>query len=225
MAEIQWVNKLESWEHLKFWNKVWPEIDNELTLYERAGEQDKVFPSRDRWFRALELTPFEKVRVVILGQDPYPTRGHADGLAFSVQPHVRPLPRSLRNVLREYREDLGYPAPSTGDLTGWAQQGVLLLNTILTVEEGKPLSHEGLGWEKLTLEILTSLNEKKERLAILLWGKKAQEYAARFDQKKHLVLGAAHPSPYSANNGFFGCRHFSKAAEYLSTSKDMWKLR
>lgn len=180
-------------------------------------------------FKALELTPFNKVKCVILGQDPYHTKGIAHGLAFSVQPHIKSLPPSLRNIFVEYELDLGYPKPRSGDLSLWAREGCLLLNTILTVEEGKPLSHKGLGWEKLTYEILRSLNDKRgttddDSIVFMLWGKAAQEYRALIDNPRHLVLCAAHPSPLNAKGGFFGCKHFSKTNEFLKDRKIDWRL-
>ncbi len=202
------------WSQLRFWKSYrWAEGGLEFDL-----NKPSTLPSRDQWFKAFDLTPFDEVKVVILGQDPYPTKGHAHGLAFSVQPHVKPLPYSLRNILREYQESLGCLPPRSGSLLSWAEHGVLLLNTILTVEEGKSLSHQGLGWENLTYEALRTLSDKKTNLVFMLWGKKAQEYKALIDHDKHLVLCAPHPSPLSQRSmtkGFLGCKHFSKANAYL----------
>lgn len=187
-----------------------------------------MLPRKADRFKALELTPFDKVKCVILGQDPYHTKGLAMGLAFSVFPHVSPLPPSLKNIFREYQTDLGYPAPRCGDLTSWTENGCLLLNTILTVEAGKPLSHAGLGWEKLAYEIIKSLSDQKNGVAFILWGKKAQEYMGAIDATKHLVIASPHPSPYSANSGFFGSKPFSKVNQYLKEvgKKPIdWKLR
>lgn len=194
-------------------------------------------PLAGNWFKALELTPYDKVKCVILGQDPYPTPGHAMGLAFSVLPHVRPLPRSLANIFREYVDDLGYPTPRTGDLTPWAQEGVLLLNTVLTVEAGSPNSHAGIGWEKLTYEILRSLAERTTRNiqenvgrvherdspVFVLWGKSAQEYKGAL--RGAPMVCSAHPSPLSASRGFFGSRPFSRVNEYLGKERAInWRL-
>lgn len=171
-------------------------------------------PNLELVFQAFKLTPFDEVKCVILGQDPYHTPGYANGLAFSVQPHVKKLPPSLRNILREYESDLGYPQPRNGDLTSWAREGVLLLNSILTVETGKPLSHRGLGWEKLTIEVLRALNREREHLSFILWGKEAQQYKGLIDPMWHNIITAPHPSPFSVNQGFFGHQPFSRANGY-----------
>lgn len=174
----------------------------------------KIFPDLPFILRSLDTTPFDQVKVVILGQDPYPTAGHAHGLAFSVQPHVKPLPGSLRNIYKELETDVGTKRDN-GDLTKWAEQGVLLLNTILTVTEGNPGSHAGLGWEALTDEAIHKLSLHRENLVFVLWGRKAQEKAPIIDSSKHLILRAAHPSPLSARNGFFGSKPFSRINAYL----------
>ena len=216
-------NPLKSWSFLKFWKSdAWPDVHNLLTV--KLEFHDNVLPRYNDWFKALELTPFDKVKVVILGQDPYPTRGHAHGLAFSVQAHVKPLPRSLRNIFTEYSSDLGYPTPRCGDLSSWAKEGVLLLNTILTVEEGKPLSHAGIGWEKLTYEIVRALSERVlpgSGPVFCLWGKRAQEYQGALRGAQ--VVCSAHPSPLSAANGFFGSKPFSKVNALLKEPID-WRL-
>lgn len=178
------------------------------------NEGTKIFPDLPFILRALDTTSFDEVKVVILGQDPYPTEGHAHGLAFSVQPHVKPLPGSLRNIYKELKLDVGVERPN-GDLSSWAHQGVLLLNTVLTVTEGKPGSHVGLGWEALTDEVIHKLSLHREHLVFVLWGRKAQEKAPIIDSSKHLVLKAAHPSPLSARNGFFGSKPFSRINAYL----------
>lgn len=191
-------------------------------------ELPNVLPKRENWFRALETTPFENVKCVILGQDVYHTKGMAMGLAFSVFPHVSPLPPSLKNILREYEADLGYPFPKCGDLTPWAEAGCLLLNPILTVEEGRPLSHEGLGWEQLTYEILRKLSEEKSGIAFVFWGKKAQEFMGAIDATRHLIIASPHPSPFSARTGFLGSRPFTTVNSYLKEigkSPIDWKLR
>jgi uracil-DNA glycosylase len=202
---------IKGWEHLKFWKHTWLDLEGELQNYDNWGS--KIFPDKKNWFRALELTPFRSVRCVILGQDPYPAKGYANGLAFSVYPHVRPLPRSLRNVFGEYQSDLGYDMPRNGDLTAWAERGVLLLNTILTVEEGKPLSHAGIGWEKLTFEIVKALDKQEHPPVFVLWGRRVQEYKAAVSNDR--VILSPHPSPLSANQGFFGSRPFSRVNELL----------
>jgi uracil-DNA glycosylase len=173
-----------------------------------------IYPKGSLWFRALDLTPLDKVRVVILGQDPYHGEGQAHGLCFSVRPGVRPPP-SLLNIYKELETDLGLPRPGHGFLEHWAKQGVLLLNSVLTVEAGQAASHQGKGWERFTDSIIRLINDRTEPVVFLLWGAYAQKKAAFVDQTKHLVLKAAHPSPLAAHNGFFGCRHFSKCNNFL----------
>lgn len=182
-----------------------------------AQKKEAIFPKGSQIFRALNDCPLHAVKVVILGQDPYPTRGHAHGLCFSVEPTVRPFPKSLLNVFKELQSDLGVPTPENGDLSRWAKQGVLLLNATLTVEEGKPESHARKGWEIFTDSIIQVLNERCEGIVYLLWGNKAQEKAAKVDVTKNLILRSVHPSPLSAHRGFFGCKHFSQTNEYLKT--------
>ena len=175
----------------------------------------RFYPPADRVFNALSLTPFDDVRVVILGQDPYHGAGQAMGLCFSVPTGVRPPP-SLQNIHAELESDLGLARPATGDLTPWAERGVLLLNAVLTVSPGKPASHAGKGWERFTDRAIAALSEHREGVVFLLWGRHAQQKGAVVDASRHHVLTAAHPSPYSAANGFFGCRHFSRANALLA---------
>jgi len=174
----------------------------------------RIFPKGSEWFRALDLTPLEQVRVVILGQDPYHGAGQAHGLCFSVQPGVPPPP-SLVNIFKELESDLGIRPARHGLLDHWARQGVLLLNSVLTVEMGRAASHRDRGWERFTDAIVAAVNAKPEPVVFLLWGSYAQKKAAFVDQSRHLVLKAPHPSPLSAHSGFFGCRHFSKANAFL----------
>jgi len=174
----------------------------------------RIFPKGSEWFRALDLTPLERVRVVILGQDPYHGEGQAHGLCFSVQPGVPPPP-SLVNIFKELESDLGIRPARHGLLDHWARQGVLLLNSVLTVEMGRAASHRDRGWERFTDAIVAAVNAKPEPVVFLLWGSYAQKKAAFVDQSRHLVLKAPHPSPLSAHSGFFGCRHFSKANAFL----------
>ncbi|MFY9494017.1 MAG: uracil-DNA glycosylase [Limnochordia bacterium] len=173
-----------------------------------------IYP--DKWdiFTALRTTPYANVRVVILGQDPYHGPNQAHGLAFSVKPGV-PSPPSLLNIFKELNRDLGIPLPNNGYLIPWAKQGVLLLNTVLTVRAGQAASHRGRGWEDFTTAVIEKLNAKDDPIVFLLWGRHAQSKGALLSNKKHLVLKAAHPSPLSANRGFFGCRHFSRANKFL----------
>lgn len=182
-----------------------------------VAERDRgkqIFPRGSEWFRALDLTPLESVRVVILGQDPYHGPGQAHGLCFSVQPGVRPPP-SLINIYKELERDLGIKPRRHGFLEHWARQGVLLLNSVLTVEMGRAASHRERGWERFTDRIIGQVNAKTEPVVFLLWGSYAQKKAAFVDESRHLVLKAAHPSPLSAHSGFFGCGHFSKANAFL----------
>jgi uracil-DNA glycosylase len=176
-----------------------------------------VFPEEEETYAALGLTPFERVRVLILGQDPYPTPGAAHGLAFSVRPEV-PVPASLRNIFTELHEDTGAPAPEHGSLVAWAERGVLLLNAVLTVRSGEPNSHKGKGWEKLTDTVIHALGERSTPTVFVLWGRFAQKKERLIDTDRHTVLKSAHPSPLSARNGFFGSRPFSKVNAALARS-------
>lgn len=190
----------------------------ELIQKVRAAYQEKpqqIFPKGAQIFRAFDTCPFHQVKVVILGQDPYPTKGHAHGLCFSVEPNVRPLPKSLNNIFKELQADLGVPFPENGNLIAWAQQGVLLLNSILTVEEGMPDSHKNFGWEIFTDAVIAQINAQKNNVVFILWGAKAAQKASFIDNSKHLILKSVHPSPLSAHRGFFGCRHFSKTNAFL----------
>lgn len=173
-----------------------------------------IYPNMYDIFNAFKHTPFEKVKAVILGQDPYHGAGQAHGLCFSVKEGVTPPP-SLKNIFKEIYDDLGYPPPKNGTLTKWADEGVMLLNTTLTVREGKPLSHKGKGWEILTDEVIRKLNEKSEPVAFILWGGNARSKKPLITNPIHGVFEAVHPSPLSAFNGFFGCRHFSKVNDFL----------
>ena len=180
----------------------------------KRREEVRVFPEEKNVFRALELTPFESVKVVILGQDPYHGFGQAHGLSFSVQKGI-PLPPSLKNIYKELQEDIGGDLPTEGDLTHWAKQGVLLLNTVLTVEEGNANSHKGMGWERLTNRLIESLNELNHPVIFILWGKPAQDKEKLITNPSHVILKAPHPSPLSAYRGFFGSKPFSKVNEIL----------
>ena len=173
-----------------------------------------IHPNPDEWFNAFNHTPLDKVRVVILGQDPYPTPGHAHGLCFSVQPEVRPLPKSLQNIFRELNDDLGI-RNTCGNLLPWADQGVLLLNAVLTVESGNSNSHQGKGWERFTDRVVQILNAQARPLVFVLWGKPAQLKGAHIDRARHGVLEAPHPSPLSAYRGFFGSTPFSSINAFL----------
>ena len=174
----------------------------------------RVYPAMYDIFNALKYTSFADTRAVIIGQDPYHEPGQAHGLCFSVKRGVTPPP-SLVNIFKELHDDLGLPVPSSGELTPWARQGVLLLNTVLTVRQGQPASHKGMGWEIFTDAVIRKLSDERENLVFMLWGSYAKEKIALIDARKHLVLTAAHPSPRSADRGFFGCRHFSRANAFL----------
>ena len=173
-----------------------------------------IYPPPKLIFNAFDQCPFDAVRVVVLGQDPYHGKGQAHGLCFSVPEGVR-MPPSLMNVFKEIRDDVGTPVPDSGDLGRWARQGVLLLNTSLTVRAGLPGSHQGKGWETFTDAVIKTLSEQREHVVFMLWGNFARSKRERIDTRNHLVLEAAHPSPYSAASGFFGCKHFSQANAYL----------
>lgn len=185
-----------------------------LQTQKQAGKV--IFPHSKNWFNAFELTAFAQVRVVILGQDPYHGINQAHGLSFSVPSGVK-IPPSLANIFKELSGDLNITPSICGDLTQWANQGVLLLNSVLTVEKNQAASHANQGWEAFTDGIIKILNAEKQNLVFLLWGASAQKKSALIDKTKHLVLSAAHPSPFSAHKGFLGCGHFSKANDYLKT--------
>lgn len=184
-------------------------------IKQQQDAQKVIYPPNAQIFNAFALTPLHQVRVVILGQDPYHGPQQANGLSFSVQRGL-PLPPSLRNVFHELSTDLGVAAAKHGDLTAWAQQGVLLLNSVLTVEAGTPTSHQGQGWEAFTDAVIDVINQQTEHTVFILWGAYAQKKGQRINTERHLVLTAAHPSPLAANRGgFFGCRMFSKTNQYL----------
>ncbi len=190
----------------------------ELTTFvKKEYQKETVYPYPKNIFRAFDLCPFEKVKVVILGQDPYHGERQANGLAFAVDSETR-IPPSLQNIFKEIESDLGKPlAHINGDLTRWAEQGVLLLNATLTVRAHSAGSHQEKGWEQFTDAAIKALSEEREHLVFMLWGNYAKAKGAHIDRSKHLVLEAPHPSPFSAASGFFGCKHFSKANEYLTS--------
>ena len=185
------------------------------SIIENEYQTKTIFPPKNYIFNALKLTPYKDVKVVIVGQDPYHGIGEAHGLSFSVQKGIK-IPPSLKNIYKELQDDLNIPPHEDGDLTKWAEQGVLLLNAVLTVEKDKPASHRNLGWERLTDYIIKILNQKEEPIVFILWGNFAKEKKELITNKKHLVLTSAHPSPFSARNGFFGSKPFSKTNEFLS---------
>ncbi|MFV2052611.1 uracil-DNA glycosylase [Aliiroseovarius sp. YM-037] len=197
-----------AWAELPFFSELWPGISAALDTETRP-----VLPPRSQIFAALDMTPPENVRAVILGQDPYPTPGHAHGLAFSVEPDVTPLPRSLTNIFKEMQDDVE-TAPRTGDLRHWARQGVLMLNTALTVPAGSAGGHAKLGWFDLAKQVLHHVSERPT--AFVLWGRHAQAQSRHIRPGDHLVIETAHPSPLSARRGFFGSRPFSKINTWLA---------
>ena len=217
----------ESWKQLllaEFYQPYMQQLKEFLEEQFAAGKT--IYPRGKEMFAALNLTPFPRVKVVILGQDPYHGPNQAHGLCFSVRPGNR-VPPSLQNIYKELRDDVGFTPPSHGYLRSWAAQGVLLLNATLSVEKGRAGSHQGKGWERFTDRVVALLNEQGQHLVFLLWGSYAQKKGAIIDRHRHLVLQAPHPSPMSANRGFFGCRHFSRTNEYLSAhGKDPidWQL-
>ncbi len=193
------------------------EYYKELFSFVKNEYRDHViYPPADDIFNALHLTKLEDVKVLILGQDPYFNENQAHGLCFSVRPGVD-IPPSLKNIYEELRTDLGCKIPNNGYLTKWADQGVLLLNTVLTVRAHEPNSHQGKGWEKFTDAIIKKVNEQDRPIVYMLWGKPAQTKIKMLNNEKHLILTAPHPSPLSAYRGFFGCKHFSKANEFLES--------
>ena len=185
-----------------------------LHLKTEKSQNKTIYPPGSQIFNAFDTTPIDTVKVVILGQDPYHGPGQAHGLCFSVQNGVSPPP-SLINIFKELHEDVGAPIPNHGNLTNWAMQGVFLLNASLTVRAGEPMSHSKIGWAEFTDTVIKKISGEKKHVVFLLWGKFAQEKRVLIDESKHLILRAAHPSPLSAHAGFFGCKHFSKANEYL----------
>lgn len=189
---------------------------HQLTAFLRQEKQSGkiIYPAGNHIFHAFDATPLNRVKVVILGQDPYHNPGQAHGLAFSVQKGV-PAPPSLVNIFKEIHSDIAVPIPPHGHLEQWAQQGVLLLNAALTVEANKPMSHSKIGWHEFTNEVIKTVSEQRPHVVFMLWGAFAKSKQPLIDDTKHLILTAAHPSPLSAHNGFFGCRHFSKANNWL----------
>lgn len=180
----------------------------------RIGSSEQIFPPKEEIFRAFSLTPINTVKVVILGQDPYHGQGEANGLAFSVNKDIS-IPPSLKNIYKELNSDLGLDIPKHGDLTAWAKQGVLLLNSILTVEKDKPGSHRKIGWEEYTDSLIKGISDRRENVVFILWGKYAESKKILIDESKHLILVSPHPSPFSARKGFFGSKPFSKTNAYL----------
>ena len=219
----------DSWKQVlkeEFEKPYFEQIVNFLKTERAAGKT--TFPSGPNIFNAFNKTPFDKVKVVILGQDPYHGFGQAHGLSFSVLPGVK-IPPSLQNIFKEIKADIGVEnPPNFGDLTHWAEQGILLLNAALTVRDGEPMSHAKIGWAQFTDAVIKTISDKKENVIFLLWGKFAQDKQVLINTDSHYILKAAHPSPLSAHNGFFGCKHFSKTNEILVKHGENpidWKLQ
>ena len=194
-----------------------------MNYIEEEYQNKVIYPKQELIFNALNKTPLSDVKVVIIGQDPYHTPGFANGLAFSVNDGVS-IPKSLVNIFKEINLELGINIPKTGNLSNWAQNGVLLLNRILTVEKGKPLSHKGIGWETFTTNVLKLLNKQKQKIVFLLFGKSAEEVKVYLNTPNHLVLITSHPSPLGAYKGFFGSGVFKQTIEYLKLDKEFWRV-
>jgi len=209
--EKSWLNVLED-----EFNKPYMKELKKFLIQEKEKKK-QILPRASLWFNALNSTPLNRVKVVILGQDPYPTVGHAHGLCFSALPSVKPLPKSLQNINRELYEDIGVNNTHTGYLQPWAEQGVLLLNAVLTVEAGKSNSHQGKGWEIFTDKIIEVINRESKGVVFILWGGYAQKKGIAIDSSRHLIIKSPHPSPLSAYRGFFGSRPFSRTNHYLQS--------
>jgi len=197
-----------------------------MEFIEEEYSSKTVYPPKEEIFNAFKFTPASKVKVVILGQDPYHEEGQAHGLAFST-PEGRPIPRSLKNIFKKIEDEYNYPIPDSGCLEKWAKQGVFLLNTVLTVREGEANSHSDCGWQTFTDNVIKALNEQPQPIVFLLWGKQAEKKMELLENPNHLVLVTSHPSPFSARRGFFGCNHFRLANEYLRKNdieEIDWKL-
>lgn len=212
IKDASWMNALEG----EFSSPYMDDLRSFIVSEKQQGKT--IYPKTDEYFRALDLTPIPNVKVVVLGQDPYHGESQAHGLSFSVRPGVR-VPPSLRNIYKELSTDVGVRDQPHGFLEDWARQGVLLLNSVLTVQAAHAASHQKRGWEQLTDAMIRAVNDHADPSVFLLWGAHAQKKAGLVDQSKHLVLTAVHPSPLSAHRGFFGCKHFSKANAFLSKHK------
>ncbi len=212
MSDIQLNNAWKTLLHDTFQSDAMHSLKEFLRHEKQQGKA--ILPHSSLWFNALNTTPPDQVKVVILGQDPYPTPGHAHGLCFSVLPDVKPIPKSLINIYKELEDDLGIVNHS-GHLQSWAEQGVLLLNSVLTVESGLANSHQGRGWESFTDAVINELNKQPQPIAFVLWGAYAQKKGAIIDSGRHFILRSPHPSPLSAYRGFFGSKPFSRINEFL----------
>lgn len=207
---------MENWDVLMDQEMAKPYMADLKERLDEAYSAGKVYPAKENLFRALEQTPFDQVKVVILGQDPYHGAGQAQGFSFSVPANMK-IPPSLQNIYKELEQEYGCRIKRSGDLSDWADQGVLLLNAILSVEEGKPLSHAGFGWQQFTDAVIDALNASDQPIVFMLWGAQARKAKARLTNPNHLILESAHPSPLSVNRGFFGSNQFVKANEFLES--------
>lgn len=210
----------DTWRHAlqnEFSKDYWKTLTNTIRDFYK---KKTIYPNPKKIFNAFDSTPLDKVKVVIIGQDPYHGPSQAHGLSFSVENNTK-IPPSLMNIYKELNSDLDITIPSNGNLQSWADEGVLLLNTILTVEANQANSHKGLGWEKFTKAVIKAVDKELDNVVFMLWGKQAQSFLSMIDENKHYILCAPHPSPLSAHNGFFGCKHFSKANEYLKNNGKM----
>lgn len=219
IGEKSWEKILQDEMEKPYFRKLMEELD-------KAYEQGKVYPEKQEIFQAFRLTPYDRVKVVLLGQDPYHGKGQAEGLAFSVKKGVK-IPPSLRNIFKELEEDLKIEKPDHGSLVSWAKEGVLLLNTVLTVEEGKANAHAGMGWKIFTDRVIEKLGQREDPLVFILWGNQAKE-KEKFIAEHHRIISSVHPSPLSARRGFFGSKPFSKTNDFLQemgTSPVNWKIK
>jgi uracil-DNA glycosylase len=219
LMDKSWEKVLQEEMEKSYFRKLMLDLD-------QAFEKETIFPDKNEIFKTFQLTPYDRVKVVIIGQDPYHEKGQAEGLAFSVKKGVK-IPPSLRNIFKELESDLGIDKPDHGSLVSWAEEGVLLLNTVLTVREGEANSHAGLGWKIFTDEVIKKLGEREEPVIFILWGNQAKE-KGKFIASHHRIISSAHPSPLSGRRGFFGSKPFSKANGYLmAMGKDPveWKIR
>jgi len=208
----------ESWREALSAEFAHPYMDELKAFLVEEKKHHTIFPQGSNIFNAFNSTPFESIKVVILGQDPYHGEGQAHGLSFSVQHGIK-LPPSLQNIFKELVSDIGCEYPKSGDLSHWAREGVLLLNTLLTVRSGEPFSHKDRGWERFTDQVIRTLSAQREHIVFILWGSPAQKKASLIDGAKHLILKAPHPSPLSSYRGFFGSKPFSQTNEYLTSMK------
>jgi len=213
LTEPSWKNALKD----EFNQNYMKTLEQFLQQEQDAGKN--ILPQLSLWFNALNTTPISKVKVLILGQDPYPTQGHAHGLCFSALDPINPLPKSLQNIYKELKSDLNIDNTHTANLQAWAEQGVLLLNAVLTVEEGKANAHKNRGWERFTDKIIEVVNEECDNVVFVLWGNYAQKKAKLIDASKHLIIQDPHPSPLSAYRGFWGSKPFSRINSYLEAHK------